>query len=249
MSEITIGKDEDGTCFLHTESGIFTIPEEGKEHIQSLQAEVEQLRLKLEESELLSKWKDDELSPKDYNRADLRGANLREADLREANLHGASLQAADLRAADLRSASLHGASLRAVDLRGANLREADLRAANLHGASLRGADLREADLREADLREASLRGADLRGANLREADLREANLHGASLQAAAGIKVFGPMPTSGRIIYAIDHDKTYMISAGCFWGDLDQLEKAVKDNHNCPFYLGVIELLRNTVKH
>jgi len=36
-----------------------------------------------------------------------------------------------------------------------------------------------------------------------------------------------------------------MISAGCFWGTLEELEVAVKKKHNCPVYLGVIEILKN----
>ena len=148
--------------------------------------------------------------------------------------------------ADLWGADLRGAYLREADLRGADLREADLREADLWGADLRGADLREADLRGADLREADLRGAYLREADLQEADLQGADLQGADLQEAENIFQFGPMPTSRRIVTANWHgaEKGWIVYAGCFTGGLDELEAAVKAEHNCPVYLGIIEMLR-----
>ena len=148
--------------------------------------------------------------------------------------------------ADLWGADLRGAYLREADLRGADLREADLREADLWGAYLQGADLREADLRGADLREAYLRGAYLQGADLQEADLQGADLQGADLQEAENIFQFGPMPTSRRIVTANWHgaEKGWIVYAGCFTGGLDELEAAVKAEHNCPVYLGIIEMLR-----
>jgi hypothetical protein len=56
---------------------------------------------------------------------------------------------------------------------------------------------------------------------------------------------FGPMPTSGRIIYAVKANETWNVKAGCFWGDLEELEKRVKENHNCPVYLQIIKLLKS----
>ena len=128
----------------------------------------------------------------------------------------------------------------------ADLWGADLRGAYLREADLRGADLREADLRGADLREAYLRGAYLQGADLQEADLQGADLQGADLQEAENIFQFGPMPTSRRIVTANWHgaEKGWIVYAGCFTGGLDELEAAVKAEHNCPVYLGIIEMLR-----
>ena len=103
-------------------------------------------------------------------------------------------------------------------------------AAVVSGANLRGADLEGADLQ----------GADLEGANLRGADLE-----GARLEGAKNIYTFGPMPTSGRICIAVWHESGWMVQAGCFWGSLDELEKKVQATHNCPVYLGSIEILRN----
>jgi hypothetical protein len=117
-----------------------------------------------------------------------------------------------------------------ADLRGADLRGADLRGANLYGADLRGADLREADLS----------GADLSGA-----DLSRANLYRADLCGADGLYIFGPMPTSKRICIAVWHENKWMVHAGCFWGDLKELEAAVKEKHNCPIYMANIQLLKN----
>ena len=130
-----------------------------------------------------------------------------------------------------------------ANLRGENLIGADLSWANLSGANLSGADLSWANLSGANLSEANLRWADLFGADLFGADLSWADLFGADLRRAKNIYAFGPMPTSGRIIYAIRHDAGFIIQAGCFWGNLTALKKAVTDSHNCPVYLGVIELL------
>ena len=99
---------------------------------------------------------------------------------------------------------------------------------------------------KADLSRANLYGANLSGADLSGANLYGANLSGADLSGAKSIISFGPMPTSGRIIYASKHEDQWKVQAGCFWGTLDELELKVKSNHNCPFYLGVINLLRNT---
>ena len=156
-------------------------------------------------------------------------------------LLGEGGEKADLRDADLRGANLRGANLYGADLRGADLRDADLR-----GAKLCGADLRDADLRGANLRGAEIHRANLRGADIHRANLYGANLYGANLYGAKGIMQFGPMPTSGRIIYAVRHDSGWMVQAGCFWGTLDELEAAVKAKHNCPMYLGFIQLLRAT---
>jgi len=137
------------------------------------------------------------------------------------------------------------ANLTRANLYGANLDGANLYGANLYGANLYGANLDGANLRGADLTRADLYGADLTRADLYGADLTRANLHGASLSGAKGIMQFGPMPTSGRIIYAVLHDSGWMVQAGCFWGNLDELETAVKAKHNCPMYLGFIQNLRN----
>jgi uncharacterized protein YjbI with pentapeptide repeats len=137
-------------------------------------------------------------------------------------------------------ANLRGAYLRGANLSGADLRGADLSGANLYGANLSGADLRGADLSGADLY-----GADLSGADLRSADLSRANLRGAYLRGAKSIYQFGPMPTSGRIIYSVKHETKFMVNAGCFWGTLDELEEKVKKTHNCTMYLGFINLLKS----
>ena len=83
-------------------------------------------------------------------------------------------------------------------------------------------------------------------ADLREADLQGADLQGADLQEAENIFQFGPMPTSRRIVTANWHgaEKGWIVYAGCFTGGLDELEAAVKAEHNCPVYLGIIEMLR-----
>jgi hypothetical protein len=166
----------------------------------------------------------------------LRGEGGQRANLSECNLSAANLSGADLSAANMSGANLSEANLSGSDLRGADL----------YTANLRGADLSGSDLRGANLRGANLSGSDLRGADLRGSDLRGSDLSGSNLTEAEGIMQFGPMPTSGRIIYAVRHDSGWMMQAGCFWGTLDELEAAVKAKHKCPMYLGIIQLLRNT---
>ena len=90
-------------------------------------------------------------------------------------------------------------------------------------ADLQRADLQRANLQGADLRGANLQGANLRWADLQGANLREADLQGANLRWAKQIMQFGPMPTSGRMIYAVKHETCVMVQAGCFWGNLDEL--------------------------
>ena len=126
-----------------------------------------------------------------------------------------------------------------ADLFGANLSGADL-----FGANLSGANLFEANLSGANLFEANLSGADLFEANLFEANLSGANLSGANLSGAKDAFQFGPMPTSGRICVAIRHPEGWKVKAGCFFDYLPVLEKRVKESHNCPVYLGMIEVLK-----
>ena len=147
-------------------------------------------------------------------------------------------------------ADLHGADLTEANLSDADLRDADLRGANLSGTyltrtNLSGADLTRANLRGANLTRADLHGADLHETNLRGADLTGAYLGGAYLSGAIGLYQFGPMPTSGRLCYAVWHTDKWMVQAGCFWGDLDELDAQVKFKHKCPVYLANIALLRS----
>ncbi len=136
--------------------------------------------------------------------------------------------------ADLFGANLSGANLFGANLSGANLFEANLSGANLFEANLSGANLSGANLFEANLFEANLSGANLSGANL----------SGANLSGAKDAFQFGPMPTSGRICVAIRHPEGWKVKAGCFFDYLPVLEKRVKESHNCPVYLGMIEVLK-----
>jgi len=111
-----------------------------------------------------------------------------------------------------------------------SLERANLRCANLRCANLEGANLRDADLRCANLRGANLRGADLRCANLRRAN---------------NVYQFIAYDTSKRLVYCVkQHDDSWMVQAGCFWGTLEELETKVKETHNSKVYLANIELLK-----
>jgi len=96
----------------------------------------------------------------------------------------------------------------------------------------------------ADLSGANLSGANLYRANLSGANLSGADLSGANLSSAKDAFQFGPMPTSGRICVAIRHPEGWKVKAGCFFDYLPLIEKRVKESHNCPAYLGMIEVLK-----
>ena len=131
-----------------------------------------------------------------------------------------------------------------IRFRGANLSEADLSGANLSGTDLSRTDLSEADLSGANLSEADLSGANLRGTDLSRTDLSEADLSGANLSGTLGFYVFCAYDTSKRIVYCVKHETTWMVKAGCFWGNLEELEKIVRDTHGSKVYLSNIELLK-----
>ena len=90
-------------------------------------------------------------------------------------------------------------------------------------------DFTNKDLRGANLRRADLCGADLCGADLRGADLNGANLRGADLNGAKNIYFFNKK--DGRACYAIANGDLLMIQAGCFWGTLDEFERAALDRY------------------
>jgi len=124
------------------------------------------------------------------------------------------------------------------------MRESQLFQNKLNGGQLIVAQLSGAHLFEANLSGANLYGANLFEANLFEANLSGANLSGANLSGAKDAFQFGPMPTSGRICVAIRHPEGWKVKAGCFFDYLPVLEKRVKESHNCPVYLGMIEVLK-----
>jgi hypothetical protein len=135
------------------------------------------------------------------------------------------------------------------DFEGVDLKEADLEGANLSWANLKRARLSHADLYEANLswanlKKANLVAANLVGANLEGVDLEGTCLEGSNLEGAKGIYAAGPMPTSGRIIYFVQHKDKIMVRAGCFWGDIDTLREKVEATHKCPVYLANIELVK-----
>jgi len=130
--------------------------------------------------------------------------------------------------------SLKDADLIKVDLRGADLRYVDLRGADLEGTDLRYADLKGADLEDANLRDVDLKGADLKGAYL----------EGAYLEGALNYYSFVAYESSKRIVHCVKHDDTWMVQAGCFWGNLDELKERVINTNKSLVYLANIEILK-----
>ena len=121
----------------------------------------------------------------------------------------------------------------------ANLAGADLRGADLYEANLRGANLTEADLRKANLTEADLRWTNLRGANLRGASLRGANLRWADFMNVIGLSVLliqvNTSSENRQIAYIPSLE---VVTAGCFQGTFEEIEKRVKEEHeDDPFLL------------
>ena len=92
-------------------------------------------------------------------------------------------------------------SVRCVHGTGASIVDADLHCADVSEATVPGADMSEANLRGANMSRADMSEANLHGAKLSGAKLRGANLHGAK-----DVLQFGPMPTSGRMIYFVQHE-------------------------------------------
>lgn len=110
---------------------------------------------------------------------------------------------------------------------GVNFYRAKLNRVSLDGSLLDGASLISASLISASLDEASLD----------EASLYRANLDGVNLSEAKEIIQFGPMNSSGRIAYAVNHGDRVMIKAGCFWDTTEALRERVKDDHERWDYL------------
>ena len=113
---------------------------------------------------------------------------------------------------------------------------ADLSSASLSGAHLYGADLSGADLRGASLSGAHLSGADLYGAHLSGADLSGAHLSGADLRGSKlvgerPILQIGPLGSRSDYLVAYLTDAGMMISAGCFFGTLDEFRAACDKTH------------------
>ena len=158
--------------------------------------------------------------------------NLRSADLRYADLRSADLRYANLRSADLSSANLSSADLRYANLSSANLSSANLSSTNLSWANLGSANLSSANLSSADLRYADLRSADLRYANLSSANLSSTNLSWASTINVRNLRVIScQLNTSDQNRNIAYYPDLNLITAGCFFGTLDELKKRVEEVH------------------
>lgn len=154
---------------------------------------------------------------------------------------------ADLRNADIRGADITYQDLNRVNFGGSIITNCDFTGTDLRGCHFHGTDIIDCQLRSCDLRAAIFKGCLLKRSDLYASNIRLSDLSGCYLTGCSNILSYGPMPTSGRIIYAIWHgaETGWMVQAGCFWGNLDVLEKRVKETHNCPVYLDTINILRN----
>lgn len=78
--------------------------------------------------------------------------------------------------------------------------------------------------------------ADLGGADLYGADLRGANLYGANLGEKKTIGErpllqIGPLGSRADMLVAWMTDKGVWLRTGCFWGSIEDFEKALADTH------------------
>ena len=113
----------------------------------------------------------------------------------------------------------------------ANLDGASLIRATLAGAILDGANLAGANLAGANLDGANLARAYLAGANLDGANLAGANLDGAKLLSDRPIIQIGPIGSRCSYVVAYLTDAGVRVSAGCFFGSLDEFRAAVIKTH------------------
>ena len=113
-----------------------------------------------------------------------------------------------------------------------NLSSANLSSADLSSADLRSADLSSADLRSADLSSADLRWADLSSADLRWADLSSADLRWASTINVRNLRIIScQLNTSDQNRNIAYYPDLNLITAGCFFGTLDELKERVEEVH------------------
>ena len=111
--------------------------------------------------------------------------------------------------------------------------------ADLTGANLRRADLAGADLTGANLRRASLTGADLYEANLTGADLYGADLRWTNFTDVIGLSVLSVQESTSSGNWTITYIPSLdVVTAGCFQGTFEELEKRVEEEHeDDPFLL------------
>ena len=119
-----------------------------------------------------------------------------------------------------------------INLRSADLRWADLSSADLSSANLSSADLRWANLSSANLSSANLSSADLRWANLSSANLSSANLRWASTINVRNLRIIScQLNTSDQNRNIAYYPDLNLITAGCFFGTLDELKERVEEAH------------------
>ena len=113
-----------------------------------------------------------------------------------------------------------------------NLSYANLSYADLSSANLRYANLSYADLSSANLRYANLSYANLSSANLSYANLSSTNLSWASTINVRNLRVIScQLNTSDQNRNIAYYPDLNLITAGCFFGTLDELKKRVEEVH------------------
>lgn len=209
-----------------------------------------------------------------YGRISFNDCNLRGRFFGGRNLAGLRFERADLQYVDLSESNLNGAVFAGANLSGANFSGSNLSGASLYRVTAPSTLFRKADLTEADLRYSSFGAAafdyaNLSGALLENTDLEASNLYGAKLRGAkfrntnlfsvqwGTSRVIQVGPVGGRgdtlvVVYGEEESEWFCeVKTGCFSGDLDEFEIAVRYTHgeniNGQEYQAVIAMLRTVM--
>lgn len=161
-------------------------------------------------------------------RSEFRGALMTRSAFLGSRMTGSVFEACELPYCDF--GAIIWTHLRLVNT---NLARSRFDLAVLERANFTGSDLTEVSFEKATLTEAKFQGT----------ILREADMKGANLRSAKGIFVYGPSPTSGRMLYMVEWPEgKWMAATGCFWGSTTELRAAVQRKHQSPWYNGIIDL-------
>jgi len=121
------------------------------------------------------------LKDSNFTEADLTRANLEGANLEGANLEGAGLENTDFTEADLTGAIIIGANFNDAHLLSANFSYTHLESSTFMGARISGANFSGATLKEANFKYSTLEGVTFNSSNMKKTNFENANLLGARL--------------------------------------------------------------------
>ena len=107
--------------------------------------------------------------------------------------------------------------------------DTNLSRSNLSGSDLSGSDLSGSDLSRSNLSRSDLSGSDLSRSNLSGSDLSRSDL--SRSVGIAGYICFGPIGSRNNYTWARWVEGSYIVTCGCFTGDIDEFEKKVIETY------------------